>query len=625
MGGWRVAALLSDRTQSAVRTEQAAWRWPAVVALAGLVTAGALIALATAPYLFKGASLRSEIAEQVRAMTGLMLKADGPVRFKLLPQPHVEMADLHFTDTSGALTIDAAGLDGEVRFLPLLVGRLEIASATLDHPNLHINLDSRPMPTDSTIGRATKADGAFQPEGTSRLGVVTLVEGTAALKSKAHSKTTLIEAINVTVDWRNLDAPASVTGTIRFKGVAADVAAWVGQPSSLLRGDHSAIALRIHTEPLDISANGDLTTVPGLIFHGRLSAGAPKLADALALGGYSAVFPAPFANVALTGDATIGGGAIDLPNVRLRLDGNDYEGTLAYQTAGGRPALAGTLATEKLSLAPFLDTAPPMLDAEKHWSSEKPKIDNSDHVDLDLRISATHLRAPPFLIDDAALSVMTRENRTEVALVEGKAYGGTLKGRASVGVTDSGLSLRATGSLNDADASALTWDGFGRQLAAGSLSISANVESVGETPRALMKGLHGWAKGHASDGELSGIDLGHGLRELQRQHLEAVLPALRNGRTPFDTLRFGVQIVDGVATIDEGVLKGPDTTLSLGGKADIGNRSLDLRAIAMARSTDPGATPAQMRFAIGGTFDRPILAPTFGNPAPLTMTPAAQP
>ncbi|WP_158807318.1 AsmA family protein [Beijerinckia sp. L45] len=616
---------MSERAQSDARADSAAWRWPALAALACLVVALAAAALAAGPYLFNGASLRSEIAEQVRTTTGLMLKADGPVRFKLLPQPHVEMLDLHFSDTSGALKIEATALEGEVRFLPLLVGRLEIASATLDHPMLNIDLDGNAMPTDSTIGRAIKADGASQPAGTGRLGVVTLVEGTAALKSKARAGPTLIEAINVTVDWRNLDAPASVTGTVRFKGVAADVAAWLGQPSSLLRGDHSAIALRIHSAPLDVSANGDLTTAPGLSFHGRLSAGAPKLADALALGAYSATLPAPFANVALTGDATIGGGALDLPNVRLRLDGNDYEGTLAYQAPNGRAALAGTLATEQLSLAPFLNAAPPMLDADRHWSTERPGLDHSDHIDLDLRISATHLRLPPFVIDDAALAVMTRDNRTEVALVEGKAYGGTLKGRASIGVNDTGLSLRATGSLNDADASALTWDGFGRQLAAGSLSISTNLESAGQTPRALMKGLHGWAKGRASDGEFSGVDFGHGLRELARQRFEAVLPALRNGRTPFDTLLFGLQIADGVATIDDGLLKGPDATLSVDGKADIGQRALDLHAIASTSTGDPAATTPKLRFEIGGTFDHPTFAPVFGGGLPPAGEPPANP
>jgi AsmA protein len=605
-----------DRTQITTRAVPPAWGWPVAAACACLGGAVIVVAFAAAPYLFNGASLRSEIAEQVLSTTGLVLKADGPVQFRLLPQPHVEMADLHFTDRSGALTIDAATLAGDVRFLPLLVGRLEIASATLDHPHLIIDLDRKVIPADSTIGRAIKADGTMPPDGTGRLGVVTLVEGTAVLKGKARSGPTLIEAVNVTVDWRNLDAPASITGALTFRGVNADVAAWLGQPSSLLRGDHSAIALRIHSTSLDLSANGDVTTAPGLTFHGRLSAGAPKLADALALGGYGATLPAPFENVALTGDATIGGGALDLPNVHLHLDGNDYEGTLAYQTAGERPALAGTLATEQLSLAPFLNVAPPILDAERHWSTQQPHVDHTDRLDLDLRISATHLRLPPFVVDDAALAVMTRDNRTEVALVEGKAYGGKLKGRASIGMMDTGLSLRAAGSLNDADVSALTWDGFGRQLAAGALSISANIESAGDTPMALMNGLHGWIKGRASDGELSGVDLGHGLREMDRQRFEAVLPALRNGRTSFGTMVFGLQIVDGVATIDEAVLRGPDTTLNVSGKADIGRRALDLRAIAASPDADPLAAVSTLRFDIGGTFDKPTVMPQFvGKPS----------
>ena len=151
--------------------------------LAVLLCAGA----AGAPYLFKGATLRSEISEQLRATMGLTLTAEGPVRFSLFPQPHVEMLGLHVADQTGTLRVDAQSLRGEVRFLPLLVGRLEIASAALQRPNLRIDLDAGETPANSAIGRALRLSPA-PAQGRQRLGIVTLVDGTAVPQEQSAAR-----------------------------------------------------------------------------------------------------------------------------------------------------------------------------------------------------------------------------------------------------------------------------------------------------------------------------------------------------------------------------------------------------------------------------------------------------
>ena len=583
------------------------------VIIAVLLCAGAV----AAPYLFKGATLRSEIAAQVRATMGLTLKANGPVRFALFPQPHVEMVDLHVADQSGTLRIDAESLQGEVRFLPLLVGRLEIASAALERPHLSIDLDAGEMPADSAIGRALRVSASGAAPGRQRLGTVTLVDGTAILKSKARARDVHVDAVNVTIDWRNLDAPATLTGAVAFEGVEADVAAWVAQPSNLLRGDSSAITLRVRSVPLDLSAGGEFAGAPAARYHGRVTLRAPSLPAALSLVGVEAALPAPFVNFTLSSDATVGGGTLDLLNLRLRCDDNTFEGTLAYQDHGGAPPiLSGTLATEQFSLAPFTAKAPPVLDGERRWSRDQLKPDLRDDLRLDLRISATHLRLAPYLVDDAALSVMTRDNRTDIALVEGKAYGGALKGHASIGISDSGFSVRAAGTLTEADASALSWDLFGRQLAAGLLTVSANLEGAGDSADALVRSLRGWVKGRASDGELSGVNLGLALRDPVGARGESMTAALRKGRTPFQTADFALQIADGLVTVDGGGLKGPDAILTLGGKADLAQRSFDLQN---AASQPPGSGEGKMVFTIKGPFDQAHVAPVAakpGGPAP---------
>ena len=387
-----------------------------------------------------------------------------------------------------------------------------------------------------------------------------------------------------------------------------------------MRGDSSPIALSVHAAPLDLSANGDLARTGTSTFRGHLALSVPSLPALLTLAGLAPSPLAPFGKITLTSDAVIGvdrarRANIDLPGLHLALDGNDYEGTLAFQT-GPKASLSGTLATDQLSLAPFLAREPDLTDARRHWTSSSVTTGSGDFVDLDLRVSASHLRATPFTIDDAALSVMTRGERTELALVEGKAYGGDIKGRVSIGVNRGNLNVRGAGSLTNADAAALTWDAFGRQVAAGTLSCSANLETSGENTATLMAHLQGWAKGRANDGELSGIDLGRGLRERQDNPTDAALLAMRHGRTPFGSLTFALRLADGVATIEDATMQGTDSMLTVSGDADIGARTLDLHAVA-APLVAAGVSGKDVHLGVGikGPFDQMVFSPYFAGPA----------
>lgn len=598
--------------QKGVAAQAGRSRWTLTIILAFGFVAAVLAGNIAGPYLFAGATLEGAVAEQLRATAGLTFYAGISGRFDLLPRPHLVFYETKVADPSGTIQVGAEEFDGDVRLLPLIVGRIELTSITLIKPRLTIDLDGKAVQAESFIGRAMRAGGSPVDR---PLGVVTLVDGTTTIKSKALRQPAELKDVNVTLDWRDLDSPATVAGSLSMSGTAADFTAWFAQPSGLMRGDHSAVAVRLHSAPLDLSATGDLVNGAATAFRGHLSAKAPSGAALLDLAGKPATLLAPFANLSLNADASVGidpddDVSVDLQKLALRADGNAYEGALAFQ-AGARPSLSGTLATEQLSLMPFFSRMTALREANGRWSSLRLVGSAPTLLDLDLRISATHVRAPPFTVDDAALAVMTRGKRTEVALVEGKAYGGTAKGRISIGVANGEVTLRGSGSLGGADAATLTWDAFGRQLAAGTLSASANVETNGDSLAGLMRNLQGWAKGGATDGEILGVDVERALRERQRNDLGAALKALRSGRTPFSTLTIGARLVDGVATLDQGAVKTPDANLAVAGSADIGARRLDLHLNAApsdaATPRNPKAPP--LAFGLQGSFDKVTLRP----------------
>ncbi len=569
--------------------------------------------IAAVPWLFSTSILRNEIIAQIRQMTGLVAVSQGRAVFVVLPQPHISIDNIRFADPSGALRIDADYLKGYLRVSSLLRGRLEVASATLGSPQMVIDLDGHPMPSDSAIGRAANAKSA-SPQATSadeaRLGVVSLVDGSARLTSKLGDSDVLIDAINVTLDWRKLGSAASIAGTARFRGQSADIAADIARPTELLRGEQSALSLKVEGPALSLSAEGNLASSPKAQFSGRIVASAPSLRKLVETGGYFVELPAPFENFALRSDASIGASNASFSNLRLDLDGNEYEGALAVIMGEDKPILSGTLAASQLSLRPFLANLSPALGRDGQWSHDAFDLDEENFADVDLRVSAARLTLPGIELQDAAFSLMNQKQRLDIALIEAKAYQGDVKGRASFGKTPNGLEMHASAVLTGVDAAALWPSSIDSWKVSGMMAATGNVESTGANMNELMHNLDGHAQIALDHGEIGGVNLEQALHWVDKRPL-GLADNIRYGGTEFDSVNFGLRAAKGVAEIDDGAMRSRNVELAFGGAIDVGERALNLHATATpsGAQSKAGHEPLKFVFDVGGAWDDLALIP----------------
>lgn len=590
--------------------QRRATKW---IAAFGFIVIFLSMTIAAVPWLFSTNVLRNEIIAQIRRMTGLIAISQGHAVFVVLPQPHISIDNIRFADPSGALRIDASYLKGYLRVAALLRGRLEIASATLGEPEMVINLDGHPMPSDSAIGRAANAKSS-SPQATSadeaRLGVVSLVDGSARLTNSSGDSDLWIDAINATLDWRKLGAPASLTGTARFRGQSANIAAIVQHPTDLLRGEQSALSLRIDGPALSLSAEGNLASSPKAQFTGRILASAPSLRKLVETGGYFVELPAPFQGFALTSDASIGASSASFSNLRLQLDGNEFEGALAIIMGQDKPILSGTLAASDLSLRPFLVDLSPAVGRDGQWNHDAFDLDEKNFADVDLRVSAARLALPGIELEDAAFSLMNQKQRLDIALIEAKAYQGVVKGRASFAKTEAGLAMRGSAVFSDVAAAAVWPNSIEPWKIEGALTAAGNVEGVGANMSELMRNLNGHAQIALERGEIGGVNLNQALRWIDKRPL-GLADDIRYGGTAFDNLGFGVRIVKGVAEIDDGRMLGRNFALDFGGSIDIGERALNVHATATTSGGEvkPGAERPKFAFDIAGSFDDLALIP----------------
>ncbi|WP_198017224.1 AsmA family protein [Methylocapsa acidiphila] len=562
---------------------------------------------AMVPWAFSTEALRGEIMSQIRQMTGLAPISQGPAVFVVLPQPHISIEDVSLSDPSGALRIQARALKGYFRVTSLLRGQLEIGWASLTQPELAIDLDGTPMPSDSAIGRAAAAKSASPQAATAdqaRLAAVTLIDGRARLKSRFSASEIVIDGVNVAIDWRKLGGPARVTGQARFQDETTGIAARIESPVDLLRGGRSAVSLGVMSNSLNLSADGVLASEPGASFSGHIVASSPSLRKLLQWGGFFIPFPDLLTDFALACEARLDETGAACSELKLRLDDNEFEGALALQARDKTPALLGTLATNRLSARPFIVDLPRAVGPDGEWSRESFDLDDLRRLDLDLRVSAARILLPNAQIEDAAFAVLNRDGRLEFSLAEAKAYQGVLKGRASLSAGPDGVSLRARGSLSDLDMAALPFSAFAGGKIIGALTAHTSIESSGSDMRELMRNIDGDAQISVEKGGLVGIDLGQALRRIDKMPL--ALPSdIRRGGTAFDRAAFGLRIAKGVAEIEAGALNGPGVDLQFGGAADIGGRALELSAVAMPSDAEGGASRQgpQFRFQVAGSWD----------------------
>ncbi len=559
----------------------------AIFAVVGIVSLGASVA----PWTFSGESFRLEFARQVLETTGMAAEFDGRVVLALLPRPRIKLENVHIASPGGGIEARADFLRGELRILPLFAGRLELVSAALIAPRLSIDLDDRFFAGNSvqTGVKTNEAAGGTTARG--RLGGLSLVEGSAVLKSKAWSFEASVDEINLQLDWKDFGSPAAIGGTFRCDGVPGELAAWLGRPAELLRGLTSDMSLRFQMPAFSLKLNGEISAgqFPG--FEGNLSATAPDLRAAASARFGAIPLPGALSGASLSGIARIRGDSISISGLRASVDGNEYEGALVLGSEDKGSKLSGTLAANNLDLTPMSVNFPELTTVDRRWSRAALPTIESPLLGLDLRLSARRARVGRTLIREAGFSLLSGNGRSEISLIEASAYNGIVKGRLQTQNSAGGVDMRASVTVRGVDAALLSNDVFRGQRVSGLMNGEISLASEGDTVLRALRALSGEALIDLRDGEFSGIDLEQALRRLEKRPLVSV-GEVRGGRTGFATAQIDLKLDKGSAIIRKAWAKGPGVQVSVEGSANIPERTMDMVLTAeQAGAVPPGASP----------------------------------
>ncbi len=568
----------------------------------------ALAGLASAHWTLSGDALREELADQVMQTGGLRANAQGRASFAVLPRPRIKIENVLISDDKGALVIHADVLRGNLRLWPLLSGRMELSSVQLDQPDVSYDYEERPFTRLGAIARAaqsTPASDEAKAADRTRVGTIALVDGTARIRQLGATHNVTLNKINVTLDWPQLSDPVSLNGTFHWQDETHELAAWLGKPTDLLRGGESPASLKLDSNTLQLAANGTLTGGASMQFDGRMNASSKALRMVTqALGLKTPLLG--INQIALSGLARIGLASLSLSGLKITIDGNPFEGTLALQTENGRAILSGTLAAETIVLAPIMADLPVLTGESGAWSEDNLPLASLDDADMDLRVSASKARLGRATFEDIGASLQLNNGRLDVAIGQAKIYGGQIKGRMTANPGTHGLELRANGAFADLDADAMSKDTFRVFRISGTTSGQFEFAGHGETMATLVRSLDGTMETRFRNGDLHGIDLERALRSLERRPL-SILTDARNGRTGFETAIFTARLTNGTIDLTQALISGLGVQVAMTGTATTADRKLNLRAV--ARQSGPGTSVRengpQLMLDIRGPWDEP--------------------
>ncbi|WAC27359.1 AsmA family protein [Ancylobacter sp. SL191] len=596
-----------------------------------------LFGAALAPKLASEERLRTEVAALLEHAAGQPPRIDGPVRFSIFPWPALEVSEIRFGEGSATLTVPRARV--VLDLLPLLTGQARADHIELDQPELALagGVDIDPFST----GVLRLASAKFNADLTVTNGRLVLTHG--------GTREVVVPAADLRIGWRG-GRDAAIEGRVVWRGEPIHVDLAASSLGVLLTGGASPIRVKLSGPPFDMAFDGTGKLAGGPVANGTLTVASRQLRQTLAWLGLEAPTAQGFGSFSLQAQSILSGQGATLSGARLELDGNVSEGGFNLRLDGARPVIQGSLAADRLDLSPYGELS--ISDAAgDNWSGETIDLSRLSQLDVDLRLSATEVRAGAGRLERMAASATLKSGRLLLAIGEAEAWNGIFRAALHVSPAPVGAEARLDLSADDVALAGAMGDLFrmGRLEGTGSFRFTAG--GTGASVAAIVGGLNGSFSLSGTDGSLVGFDVGRILARLEQRPLSAT-GDLRGGRTPYSQIELESTIRNGIATLSRLDVASDKLRISLAGESSIADRDLDFVGVAQlvsaAKAGDAppqgaasayvaGAAPGapqnvsfELPFIVRGNWNQPVVLPDpqalirrSGAARPLFSKPAA--
>jgi AsmA protein len=575
-----------------------------VVAFFGL----ALVGLIGTSWFLNRDALQRAVEAQIRAVTGLELVVNGHIDVSVFPGSYVSFHDVGLKGggtSDPALRVDV--LTANLRLLPLLLRRFEIADVMMLRPHIHVVRDgsgeSNWTPFVETIARAMKPGAENQVS----FSEIRIQDGDLNYEDEANHVAEQLGDIDLSLAWPSISRSFAATGQFDWRGERIDGSISASDFVAMLSGERSGLKARLASAPLKLAFDGTVANRTSLMMEGTATIDSPSLRNALRWMGQAPPAGGGFGRFTLKARANVVGGSVALTNVNVELDGNVAEGVMTFAN-NGRQTLQATLAAGALDFTPYISTFRLLASGQRDWNRQLFDLNSLSTTDLDMRLSAARVTVGPSKFGRTALGANLRGGALALSVGEAQVYGGIAKGSFGIARSDAVADVKAQFQFTDVDLLACASELFGITKLSGRGNLNVSLVASGASPFGLAQSLDGTATLVGHDGAISGFNVEQLLKRLERRPLSGG-GNFRSGSTPYDNLNVSVRFNDGIATAEDIRLEGPAAKLTLTGTASVPTREYDLKGVASLNSAPSGSNGFELPFVVQGPWDDPLVFP----------------
>jgi len=575
-----------------------------IAALLGLAVMG----LIATSWLLNRDALRQAVEAQIRAVTGLDLVINGSIDVSLFPGSYVSFHDVGLKggDTSDpALSVDV--LTANLRLLPMLLQRFEIADVMMLRPHIHVvrtpDGESNWTPFIQTTARTMKPG----PDNQVSFSEIRLQDGVLNYEDPANHVSETLDDIDLSLAWPSISRSFAATGQFDWRGERVDGSMSASDFVAVLSGDRSGLKARLASAPLKLAFDGSVADRTSMMMEGVLTIDTPSLRDALRWTGQASPGEGGFGRFALKARANLVGPSIALTNVNVELDGNVAEGVMTYAN-NGRQTLQATLAADALDFTPYISTFRLLASGARDWNRQMFDLNSLSSADLDMRLSAARVTVGASRLGRTAFGANLHGGALALSVGEAQIYGGIAKGSFAISRADTVADVKAQFQFNDIDLQPCASELFGVSKLSGRGNLNVSLAASGASPFGLAQSLNGSATLNGQDGAISGFNVEQLLKRLERRPLSGG-GNFRSGSTPYNNLVIALKFADGIASTEDVRVEGATTNLTLTGTASVPTREYDLKGVASLKASSSGVPGFELPFVVQGPWDDPLIFP----------------
>lgn len=574
------------------------------IAIASLLGAGLALLLALSVVISPD-SVRDAVKAQIREVTGLDPLLRGEVEVSLFPTGSVRLNDVSLGDNrTGAAALSAQQVLVRLRFFPFLIGRIEIADVTLLRPTIMIAFGADGG--SNWAGHIERLAQALtpSPDRAKSFSEIRISGGTVIVRDDGYRLVETLTNVEFALAWPSIARTFAATGQFTWNDRSFDATLSLSDFLAALTGERTGLKLRMAGPPFKIAFDGSMNHRPSLKIEGVLAADASSLQETLPW--IATPDGSAFQRFALKAQMNVTGRSVAMTGVHIELDGNSGEGVLTY-VADERPRLQGTLAVERLNLAPYVSTVR-ILTADRNWSRTPIELEGLFGMDLDFRISAALVTFAGMNFGQTAFAANVRAGNLTLAVGECQAFGGILRGSLNLSRAGAGAELTAQIQLTDVMLDQTLAVLFDVRRIEGRGNIDIALSGGGNNIYSLAERLNGTITLGSRKGQITGLNIEQSLRRLERNPLAVRGSEIRSGKTPYNELTVELKISDGIAHAKRVQLDAPSLRVDVGGTTSIAARAFDLKGTA-SLIVNGAADSFELPFVVVGSWDDPLFWP----------------